>query len=333
MKRIIVWLGIICVIAAVGAGLWYVTHPKPEVKEHRLVVRETAREIAYLPHYIAAARGYFRDAHLDVTLGTATKGILTAEEVAQADIILTPFDRVLGSNWLAIAGLTATEPGLLLAREKKTPFAWTDLSGKTVVGEHPEGTGEVAMEQILQSYELIPQWQYVSIQHLPTHLRLGTYLSGTGEYIILTDPEASRMEKTGKGYIAADLTAAGPMPARVAAVPSAKATRNREALIRYTAAVAQAQAWIAEHSEEEVAVVASGFFPWVDYHTMVEMVSRAKETKLWAANPVIEPVSFDHFQELMIRAGELPQKILYTKAVASDPAERALKELADQKKK
>ncbi|MBU4534064.1 MAG: ABC transporter substrate-binding protein [Eubacteriales bacterium] len=329
MKRIIVWLGIICVFAAGGAGLWYVTHPKPEIQE-RLVVLETAREIAYLPHYVAAAKGYFRDARLDVVLGTAPKGILSVEDAERADIILTPFDRIIGSKAVAFAGLTATEPGLLVTREKTSPFAWTDISGKTVVGEHPEGTGQVAMEQILRSHEMISQWQYISIQHLPTHLRLGTYLSGTGEFIIITDPEASRLEKAGQGYIASDLTAAGQMPSRVAATTSSKVSRNHEALIRYSAALARAQVWIAQHSEEEVAVAASAFFPWVDYHTMVEMTGRAKETKLWAPNPVIAPTSFDHLQDLMIQAGELPQKIPFTKAVASDLADQALRQIAEQ---
>ncbi len=310
------WIWILIPLAAAGTVLlWNLTHPKPEPRPIRLMVVETEREIANLPHYVAATLGYFRDAGLRVTLGTAVKGVLTEEDHSRADLILTPFDRILDGKWIAVAGLTDTEPALLLAREKQVPFSWTDVSGRTVIGEHPEGTGEVALERILRNHELIPQYQYVSIQHLPQHLRLGTYLAGTGSYIILTDPEATRMEKSGKGYIASDLTAAGRMPSRVAAAPADAVDQNREAISRYTRAIARAQAWMAESSPEEVAIAASRWFPWVDYETMVEMVTRAKKAEIWAASPLIEQGPYNHLLELLIEAGELPEPIPYDRMV------------------
>lgn len=310
------WIWVLLPLAAAGVVLlWNLTHPKPEPTPLRLTVMETGREIANLPHYVAASLGYFRDTGLHVTLGTAAKGVLNDGNAGQADLILTPFDLILDGKWVAVAGLTHAEPALLLAREKQVPFAWNEMSGKTVVGEHPEGTAEVAMERILRSHELIPQYQYVSIQHLPQHLRLGTYLAGTGDYIILTDPEATRMEKSGKGYIASDLTAAGRMPSRVAAAPADKADRNKEAIVQYTQAIAQAQAWMAEHTAEEVAVAASRWFPWVDHETMVEMVTRAKTADLWPASPLIRQAEYNRLLELLTEAGELPAPIAYDELV------------------
>lgn len=303
-------------LTAAGAVLWWqLTHPGPGTGPTGLTVMETRREIANLPHYIAAGQGYFRDAGLGVTLGTAARGVLTAEDTARADLILTPFDRILDGGGTAVAGLTHTEPALLLAREKSVPFSWTELGGKTVIGENPEGTGETALENILRGHELIPQYQYVSIQHLPPHLRLGAYLAGTGAYILLTDPEAAHMEKSGRGYIVADLTAVGRIPARVAAAPTGKPAPDRAAIRQYTQAIARALAWIAEHSAEETAVAAAPWFPWIDYETMVEVITRAQKADLWPADPRIGRAPYNRFMELLMEAGELPAPVPYEKMV------------------
>lgn len=311
------WLWLLIPLAAAGAVIswWGVFHLKPE-PPRGLVVLETEREIANLPHYAAAGLGYFRQAGLQVTLGTAPRGALTKEDTARADLILTPLDRILDGGARAVAGLTHTEPALLLARERSGPFAWDQISGRTVIGEHPEGTGEIALERILRGHEMIPQSQYVCIQHLPPHLRLGTYLSGTGEYIILCDPEAARMQKYGHGHIVSDLTSAGRMPARVAAAPAAKIKSQRENLRRYTEALARAQVWIAQHSAAEVTAVAAPWFPYLDYKTLTGVVTRAKEADLWPADPRIEQATYDHFMELLVEAGELPAPVPYAEVVA-----------------
>lgn len=322
MHKILSIAAAITVLAAGAAAAWFFTHhPEPEV--HRLSVRETAREIAYLPHYLAAALGYFEDNGLHLSLTTAPRGIVDPAQ-DKAELYLTPLDRLMVDGPVAFAALTGKDPNFLLGREAKPDFKWENLKEYTVIGDPPDTVGEVALEEILRRLELVPQTHVTIIQHLPVHLRVGAFLSGTGSFIILPDPMAAYLEKSETGYVLVSLAEAGEIPSRVCAATPEFLQTHPDVALGYCLAVFQAQEWIAQKSPKEIAVVAAPFFPYLDLDTLTRVIARNKETRLWAPNPLVEENAYQNLQNWLIQSGELPQAVPYHQAVEPSFAREAV---------
>ncbi|MEW6541876.1 MAG: hypothetical protein AB1402_09760 [Bacillota bacterium] len=324
MRKILLAAAVVTILAAGAAAAWFLTHPRePEV--HRLSVRETAREIAYLPHYVAAALGYFEDNGLHLNLTTAPRGVVDPAQ-EKSDLYLVPLDRLMVDGPVAFAALTGKDPNFLLGREAKPDFQWENLKQYTVIGDPPNAVGEAALEAILRRLELVPQTHVTVIQHLPVHLRVGTFLAGTGSYIILTDPMAAILEKAETGFVLASLAEAGKVPSRVSAATPEFLQTHPDIALGYCIAVFQAQEWIAQKSPAEIAVVAAPFFPYLDLETLKRVIARNKALDLWPANPLVEEDGYQNFQDWLIQSGELPQAVPFHQAVVPSFAREAVEE-------
>jgi NitT/TauT family transport system substrate-binding protein len=325
MRRVLAFTTAILLLAGTAVAVWVLTHPKPQPEFHRLKARETARELAYLPHYLAAALGYFEAYNLQLVLTTAPRGVVdTTNE--NADLFLVPLDRLMTDGPVAFAAFTQYDPTFLLGREATNDFQWKDLMGKTVIGDPPDSTGEVALEAILRRHEMIPQTRVTIIQHLPLHLRVGAFLSGTGDYIILSDPLAAYLEKSGVAHVLAPIAASGAVPARVCAAHPEFLRNHPDAILAYTQAVFAAQDWIEKHSPAEIAAVAAPFFPYLDLETLTRAVARNKKIDLWAKNPLVEEQPYQNLQDWLIGSGELLQAVPFHQVVEQSFAREAVEQ-------
>ncbi|MBE0465913.1 MAG: ABC transporter substrate-binding protein [Candidatus Desulforudis sp.] len=332
MRKPLVIIAAVLALAGVGAAAWYFFYPKPAPEVHRLEIRETAREVAYLPHYLAAALGYFEDYELHLSISTAPKGVLDFENET-ADLFLVPLDRLMVDGPVAFAGLTRRDPSFLMGREAVAEFKWEDLQDRTVIGDPPDGAGEMALEEILRKYEMIPQTHVNIVQHLPVHLRVGTFLSGSGSYIILPDPMAAYLEKSETAHVLASLAQAGGIPSRVTAAKPEFLQNHPDAALGYTMAVFRAQDWIEKHAPAEIAVVAAPFFPYLDLDTLTRAVERNKDADLWAKTPLIDEQHYQNLQDWLIRSGELPQAVPYPQTVEPSFAREAVEQGIPQPEK
>ncbi|MBO8128575.1 MAG: ABC transporter substrate-binding protein [Peptococcaceae bacterium] len=319
MRKILI-ITVLLLLGAVAVWL-FLNLPKPAPKE-QITVRETQRLIAHIPHYAAAALGYFHDQGLDVTLTTSATGYI--EDPGQADIIITQVERIFGTQVKAFVALTRHEPCLLLAREKNKDFQWDQVKNKTIIAGPPDSTAQVALEEILKKNHLIPQMHVIIVQNLPLHLRRGAFLSGSGSFIILPDPAAARMENNGQGWIMASLAEAGEIPARVCAATPAFLSEHPDTAVAYARAIYQAQRWLKKHEAGEIAALVGPFFPDMGVKSLTRAIQRAKDTGLWTDTPVIEPAQYERLQQIFVAAGELPQKIPYEKFAAAQYAQDAL---------
>jgi NitT/TauT family transport system substrate-binding protein len=325
MRRPLVIIAVLFTLAGTGAVTWFFIRQEPMPEVHRLEVRETAREVAYLPHYLAAALGYFEDHNLHLSLSTAPRGVLEPENET-ASLFLVPMDRLMVDGPVAFAGLTQRDPNFLLGREAILDFQWESLRGRTIVGDPPDAAGEVALEEILRRYEMVPQTHVTIVQHLPVHLRVGAFLAGSGNYILLPDPMAAHLEKNGSAHILTSLAESGEIPARVSAATPEFLRNHPDAALGYTLAILQAQDWIAKHGPKEIAVVSAPFFPYLGLETLTQIIERNKETGLWAKTPLIDEHQYQRLQDWLIRSGELPQTIPYHQIIEPTFAREAVEQ-------
>ena len=154
-------------------------------------------------------KGFFKDEGLDVELTTTPGGdkTMTALLSNAIDVALVGSETSIyvsqqGSDDPVInfAQLTQTDGTFLVARKKVDKFDWNSLKGKVFLGQRKGGMPQMAGEFTLKKHNIDPQKDLQLIQNIEFANIVSAYASGTGEYVQLFEPQASIIEKEGKGY-------------------------------------------------------------------------------------------------------------------------------------
>ena len=89
MKKYIIWIPIILVIAGIIIGYTVVKNSKEETTEMTTInLNEVTRSVFYAPQYVAIANGYFEEENLniEITTGQGADKVMTAVLAGQSDI-------------------------------------------------------------------------------------------------------------------------------------------------------------------------------------------------------------------------------------------------------
>ncbi|MGQ9497904.1 MAG: ABC transporter substrate-binding protein [Desulfotomaculales bacterium] len=294
----------------VGLGVWlYLVQRGPA--HVTVIVYEAGRSFASLPLYVAALRGFFAEPDLDVKL--CTGAAIAPQPPAKADVYVVPFDR-LPRDSIAFALLTNSPGYFLYCRERPSSFRWEDVRDKVILGEEAAADAEVVLEHILRRHGLQPQTDVHLIQNIPPQLRRPAWEAGTGDYILLPQPEGLWWEEKGKAHLAASLQEAEPVLGLVCAAPRTALSAREDLYARFAAGLFAAQRWVADHSAEETAAQVGRFFPHLNYRTLLRGVNLYRDAGWWAATPEPPQKSYDRLQEMRRLAGEVaapPRYALY----------------------
>lgn len=297
-------------------------------------LNEVVHSIFYVPQYIALNLGFFEKEGLDVELTTAWGGdkAATALMTNSADIALigpetTIYIYVQGAeNYLVnFAQLTNRAGSFLLARQPMPDFSWEDVKGKVIVGNRPGGAPQMVMEWVLNNEGMIPQQDVKIITNLDFTANAGAFAGGLGDFVQLFEPKASLLEAEGVGYVVSSLgQSAGQVPYTVYMARKEYIAENPEVIQKFTNAIYRAQKWVYSHSVEEIATNIYSFFPDIDMELLYSVVKRYLEQETWGHTPLLTQEVFDHWQDIVIQAGELEEKAPYEELVDTSFAEKAI---------
>lgn len=296
---------------------------------------EVIRSIFYAPHYIAIAKGYFREEGLKVDMVTSQgsdKGA-AALLAGTADISLVgPESAVFifnqhGKQSLKVFyQLTATDGSFLMARNPKSTFQWSDLSGQAVVSWRPGSSPEMVMSQVLKKNQ-VGKTQLIT--NIASTAMVGAFDSGKGEYIQVFEPLASMLEQSGKAKLVASMgDAIGSYPETSYVATDEFIKNNPEIIQKWSNAVYKATKWLNEHSPEEAAAVLEPYFQGTSKALIQKSVERYAKQNSWAQNPVLDQAQLGKLQDIMVDSGILKsgQKVKHADIVETTFAEKAVKE-------
>ncbi|WP_058304400.1 ABC transporter substrate-binding protein [Gorillibacterium timonense] len=300
----------------------------------KVKVGEVTRSIFYAPQYVALTQGFFKDEGLDVELQTTAGGdkTMTAILSGVVDIGLVGSETSIyveqqGSEDPVInfAQLTQTDGTFLVAREKKESFDWNELKGTTFLGQRKGGMPQMAGEFTLRKHGIDPQKDMKLIQNVEFANIATAFASGTGEYVQLFEPQASVIEKEGKGTVVASFgVESGHLPYTVFMAKKSFLTKNPEIAQKFTNALYRAQKWVEEQPVDKIVEAIAEYFPNTDKEIMNSVVKRYKEQGSYALNPVIDEAEWNNLQDVMEQAGELKAHADYKKLVDNTYAEKAI---------
>lgn len=273
---------------------------------------EVIRSIFYAPHYVAMSQGFFEDEGLNVDMNTAQgsdKGA-AALIAGTADISLVGpettiyiFNQKGDKTLKAFHQLTAKDGSFLLSREKLDGFAWSDLSGKTVIGWRPGSAPQMVLNSTLIQ-EGAPDVNVVT--NIASPAMAGAFTSGQGDFIQLFEPVASTLVQEGKAYYAASLGEAfGPFPETSYVATSDYIKNNPDTIQKFVNAVAKGAEWLNTASDDEIAAALTPYFEGTSDELILQSVNRYKEQDTWPTNPELTQDQFDKLQHVLVENGVL----------------------------
>lgn len=307
-----------------------------EDKTTTIKLAEVTRSVFYAPQYIALEKGFFEEEGLNVELQTTWGGDKTMTSLLSdgADIALVGAETsmyVYGQDSkdyaVNFAQLTQTDGTFLVAKEQQPDFEWEDLKDSTFLGQRKGGMPQMVGEYVIKQHGIDPHNDLNLLQNVDFANIPGAFVSGDSDYVQLFEPTASVFEKEGKGHVIASFgEESGQVPYTVFMAKSSFIKEDEEVIKQFTRAIYKAQQWVEEHSAEEIAEVIQPYFEDTDLDILTASMDRYQEQGSFATDPLLSEEEWNHLQEIMNEADELPEDVPYDELVNTKIADDVINE-------
>ncbi|MBG9940701.1 ABC transporter substrate-binding protein [Brevibacillus formosus] len=291
----------------------------------KIRIGEVTRSLFYAPQYVALEKGFFKEEGLEVELSTIPGGdkVMAALLSGGIEVALVGSETSIyvsqqgaADPVVNFAQLTQTDGTFLVSRTKMDDFTFDKLKGSVFLGQRKGGMPQMVGEYVLRKHNINPQTDVELIQNIEFKNIASSFASGTGAYVQLFEPEASRFEQEGIGHVVASFgKESGTVPYTVFMTKQSYIDSNAAAIQKFTNAVYKGQQWVASHSAKETADVIGKYFEQIDPKILETAVQRYLEQGSYATDPILDEKEWSQLQDIMDSAGELKQRADYNKLV------------------
>ncbi|MBS3985120.1 MAG: ABC transporter substrate-binding protein [Selenomonadales bacterium] len=332
MRKVLLVLTMAALIAATAMSFGC----RPRTKVRDIVLSEVIHSIFYAPQYVALHKGFFLAEGLNVRLEVAqgadrgAAALLSgAAQVALfgSEAAIYTWQQGALNPIIAFALLCQRDGSFLVGRTPDPDFTWRDVVGRTIIGGRRGGVPQMVLEYVLNEHGVTPQGDVTIIQNIGLGATAAAFAEGTGDYVQLWEPAASRLVNAGAGYIVAAMGKySGVLPYTAFHATKTYMRENPDVILGFTRAIYRAQRWVQTTPAAEIAATIQPSFPDMALADMTAIIARYKELGVWATNPLIPREAFDHLQNIMLAAGELSSKAPFADVVNTEIAERVVNE-------
>lgn len=306
----------------------------PSGSLQKVEVAEVTRSIFYAPQYVAVSEGFFEEEGLEVNITTTWGGDVTMTTLISggADIALVGsetsiyvYQQGTDDPIINFAQVTQTDGTFLVGREKKDNFQWEDLKGSVFLGQRKGGMPQMVGEFVLKKHGIDPHNDLELIQNIDFANIASSFASGIGEYVQLFEPEATKFEMEGIGYVLASFgTESGHIPYTTYMTKQSTIEKDPEMIQKFTNAISKAQRFVYEQPAERVAESLAPFFENTDMEVITSVIERYKAQESFDRNGILDEEEWNNLQDIIEEAGELEQRVDYHILVDTSFAEKAM---------
>lgn len=301
-KIVIVFVSLILIILCMSG-----CNKKEELTKVRLA--EVTHSMFYAPLYVAIENGYFEDEGLDVEL-ILTSG---ADKVSAAVLSNTVEIGFAGPEsaiyiyengekdyLVTFAGLTKRDGQFIVSRKQIENFDIEDLYGKEVLGGRVGGmpllnflNGVKNINGDISKININTSVDFASLS--------GSFIAGMGDYVNLFEPNATKLEQQGFGYVVGSIgELSGEMPYTAFYARKSFIDNNKDTILAFNRAINKGLEYVNNHSNEEVADVILKQFPDSSRNEIITIVGRYRDADSWLDNTTITKESYENLEDIMI---------------------------------
>ena len=214
----------------------------------KISIGEVTHSAFYAPLYVSLEKGYFKEEKLNVDISVISGANNVVSAVLSGDVQIGfcgPEATIYVYNGgekdyvQSFAGLTKRDGQFIVSRKKIDNFSWDMLKGKEVLAGRVGGMPELNFENALKNSNISKK--DVSINTSVDFASLtSAFISGTGDFVNLFEPNATKLEQLGYGYTVASVgSASGEMPYTAFNAKKSYINDNENVIKRFTTAIAK----------------------------------------------------------------------------------------------
>ncbi|MEG0826339.1 MAG: ABC transporter substrate-binding protein [Bacilli bacterium] len=319
-----IWIFVVSIFL-MGFIIFLVTFKKVKSILTKIKVAEVTHSIFYAPQYVAHKLKYFKDEGLDVEIMLVPGADKVTAAVLSGDVNIgfcgseaTVYVYNQGEKDFLInfAGLTKRDGSFLVSRQKYENFKIEDIKGKSIIGGRAGGMPEMTFEWALKENGINPKTDVKIDTSIAFSAMTGAFISGTGDFVTLFEPQALQMEKLGYGYVVKSIgELGGIVPYTVYNAKKSYIENNKKIIQGFTNSIQKGLDFVHNNSNEEIASIIAEYFPDTSIDDLIKIVKRYKDNDSWYKTTYIKENDFLHVQEIMENAGTLNKKAPYEKLV------------------
>lgn len=290
----------------------------------KVKVAEVAHSIFYAPFYVAIENGYFEKNGIDIEL-TLTSGadkVSTAVISGDVNIGFAGAESAIyvysggEKDYLQIfCGLTKRDGQFILGRKKDRNFSLESLKGKEIIVGRNGGMPALNFINAIQNEGISKEDIKINYQIDFASLS-GAFISGTGDYVNLFEPNATLLENNNEGYVLTSIGKySGEMPYTVFYAKKSYVENNKDILEKYVLSIDEGLEYVSTHTSKEVAEVIHKQFPDNTINDLSKMIEHYKDADSWLSNSYTSKKSFENLEKILIENKLINGYVPYKKLV------------------
>ena len=287
--------------------------------EH-VTVAEVTHSAFYAPWYVAIEKGYFKDngIDIDVVLTSGANNVVAAVLSNDVNIGLCGPEATIyiynegEKDYVkTFSGLTKRDGQFIVARKENKNFKISDLKGKEVLAGRIGGMPELNFENALRNSKVS-----VSDVNINTTIDFaslsGAFISGTGDYVNLFEPNATQLEKLGYGYVVSSVgELSGEMPYTAFNARKSYIEKNEKIVKSFAKSIKEGLDFVHNNSAEVIANTIIKQFPDTSKNDLIKIIDRYKNNDSWLETPYISEESFKNLEDIMIKSNQIKEYVSY----------------------
>ncbi len=285
---------------------------------------EVTHSAFYAPLYVAIEEGYFKDAGINIDLILTSGADKVAASVLSNDVQIGfagPESAIYvykggeEDYLVTFSGLTKRDGQFIVSREKIENFTLNDLKGKEVLAGRLGGMPILNFMNALDN-EKVNQKDININTSVEFAALSGSFIAGMGDFVNLFEPNATKLEKEGLGYIVGNIGAySGEVPYTAFYARKSYLENNKELVTKFTNALKKGIDYVQNHTSEEIAKSILPQFPDISLTDLTQIVDNYKKYDSWFTTPFITEESYKNLEDIMIGADLLDAYVPYDKLV------------------
>lgn len=293
---------------------------KKEDNLEHIKVAEVTHSVFYAPLYVAIEKGYFQDYGLDIEL-ILTPGADKVSAAVLSDDVEIGFCGPESSIYVyngkekdyiqSFAGLTKRDGQFIVSRKNIKNFKMEDLIGKEVLAGRKGGMPVLNFENALINSNIDKNEVNINTSVEFSALS-GSFIGGQGDFVNLFEPNATKLEKEGYGYVVGSVgMISGEVTYTAFNAKKSYIKNNKETIKNFNKAINEGLKYVKEHDEKDIANAIINQFPDSSINDVTTIVKRYKESDSWLENTFISEKSFKNLEDIMIKANLIKEYVPY----------------------
>lgn len=321
MKKIIYI--ITCFIILLIFILLYIN--KPKIKTNTIKVAEVTHSAFYAPFYIAIENNYFKNQNLEIELiltsgaNNVTAAVLSGDVqigLCGPEATIYIYNENPKDYIQTFAGLTKRDGQFIVSKTKINNFTLQDLKGKEVLAGRPGGMPIINFYNTLNKNNItnVNTNDTVDFANLTS-----AFLSGTGDFVNLFEPNATKLEKEGKGYVVASVGLYGDeVPYTAFNAKKSYIQNNKDIINKFRYAINQGLEFTQNNTPETIANIIINQFPDTSLDDLTTIIKRYKDSDAWLNNSYITEKLFTNLEDMMINSNLINKYVPYQDLITNE---------------